>query len=233
MITPLDEGRVVESLIRKDKLTLKAAAHILGRKTDWAACRLALATKLSPRAADRVATRDLGPTHARLLTALSHTDQDVLLETISRHGLNGQETTILIQTFRIADSTDRRNLLKDPLATVRPTPSPIKSPRLAEIERTLEGIGRALSDLHHLRIPPDLSAAERRRIEALHRQVCQEAIEVAHQLERQGPSLVSSTPRPEAGSHMDVGGLMPEMTTERALPVAPLPLNLQADGPSP
>lgn len=182
-VTPLDEGRVVESLMCDDKLTSTTVARLLGRKPRWVSCRLALATKLSPNAASKLACRDLGPTLAHFLTALSHDDQDAVLTTMSRHGLSVRESTMLIQAIRVADAPDRRTLLREPLATVRPAPSPIVSPRLAGLEQRLEGISRALGELRELRMPPDLSSAERRRIEALHRRVCREAIETARQLE--------------------------------------------------
>jgi hypothetical protein len=187
-VSPLDEGRVVESLIHDDKLTAKAVGHLLGRKPGWVSVRLALATKLSPRAAEKLACRDLGPTLAHFLTALSHDDQDAVLATISCHGLNTRESTMLIQAFRIADAVDRRALLKDPLATVRPEPSPIVSSQVAQLEQLLDGVSKALNELRELRVPPHLSAAERRRIEAIQRRVRQEVIETSRQLEKEVPS---------------------------------------------
>jgi ParB-like chromosome segregation protein Spo0J len=231
-ITPLDEGRVVESLMHDDKLTSKAVAHILGRKPRWVTTRLALATKLSPRATDKVACRDLGPTLAHFLTALSHDDQDAVLATISRHGLNTRESTMLIQAFRIADAVDRRTLLKDPLATVRPEPSPIVSPQLAQLEQLLEGVSKALSELRELRVSPDLSAAESRRIEALYRRVCREVIETARQLEKDVSSVVSNNQRLPRPLRSGTGGEKVVNSTSSPRD-NPAPAKHQADVPSP
>jgi ParB-like chromosome segregation protein Spo0J len=231
-VSPLDEGRVVESLIHDDKLTSKAVGHLLGRKPGWVSARLALATKLSPRAAEKVASRDLGPTLAHFLTALSHNDQDAVLATISHHGLNTRESTMLIQAFRVADATDRRTLLKDPLATVRPETSPIASPQLAQLEQLLDGVSKALAELRELKVSPDLSGAERRRIEALHRRVCREVIETARQFETDVPAAISNNkclPR----------SLGTKAGSENAVKVTssarddPSPARCQADVPSP
>lgn len=231
-VTPLDEGRVVESLIHDDKLTSRAAGHLLGRKPGWVSRRLALATKLSPHAQSKLACRDMGPTLAHFLTTLSHADQDAVLTSISHHGLTVRESTMLIQAFRIADAPDRRTLLKDPLATVRPPPSPIASSGLSELEQQLDGISKALTELRELRVPSDFSSAERRRIDALYKRVCREVIEAARQFEDNSRPLDSCNEPPRtspASETRDSNGRPPRGSAG----IDPSLVEGQVGGPSP
>lgn len=181
--SPLGEGLVVESLITEDQLSPAAVAKLLGHKKEWVIRRLALATELSRLASESVANRTLGPTIAFYLTSLSHSDQDEVLKARGMHDLNARETIVLIQALRVVEPSERRALLDNPLATVRPRAAPTASPRLIELEQQLGQMSRIVQEIGSMTFPADLAPAERRRLEALRLQVNLDVIRLAYELE--------------------------------------------------
>jgi ParB-like chromosome segregation protein Spo0J len=186
-LNPLAEGRVIESLLDDDQLTPTAVAKLLGRKKEWVLRRLTLASDLSTRAAECVADRTLGPTIAWHLTSLRFEEQDEVLKVRGKHGLSTRETILLIQAMRVVETGERKALLANPLATVRPPASPTASPRLADLEKRLAEIAQAIEEFSHWSIPGDLAPAERRRLEALQLGVTLDLIRLAHHLEDRPP----------------------------------------------
>ncbi|HRZ62826.1 MAG TPA: hypothetical protein P5163_19750, partial [Rubrivivax sp.] len=180
-LTALDEARVVCSLLEEDGLTPTRVARLVGRKPDWVERRKAIGTRLSPSAQDRVARGALGPTLAHALTSLPQSEQDALLASMERHGLSARESLMLVATWRVADSCDRKELLRDPLQRLRGerANAPTVSPRATQLESELHRIRRALSDLAAFQIPAELSPAEQRRLEALHRAAVADLLRLA------------------------------------------------------
>lgn len=60
-ITPLDEARIVESLIKEDGLTHLTVSHLLGRKRRWVTQRFQMATRLSNCAQEALGHGRIGP----------------------------------------------------------------------------------------------------------------------------------------------------------------------------
>ena len=119
--TPMDEARVIQSLVHQDGLSLTAAARLLGRRKPWATRRYALATRLSPEAQAKADRRALGPTCAYALSALSECDQRAILRSAERHSLRDRDTLLLVSAWRASDSdAERAALASDPLPVVRP-----------------------------------------------------------------------------------------------------------------
>jgi len=181
-ITPWDEALVVRSLVEDDHLSQRAVAKLLGRKVGWVARRLALAKNLSAAAAERVSKGELGVSVAHVLTTLPPDHQTTLLQAIDKHGLRTREAILLVQTYRIATDSERRQILKDPIARVRPRPTPIVSPRAADIETRLEMFRKTLEELRAFTLPADLAPAEERRLSAQYRAVCAELVQTVQEL---------------------------------------------------
>lgn len=207
-VTALDEARVVESLVKDDGLTVRTAAHLLGHKKQWAARRMLLATRLGARAQDELAHGRIGPSFAHALTALPEEDQDRLLEVVLAHRIRATDAVTLVHAYRVADETDRRGLLRDPEGTLRPAPSPVSSPRAAELEGRLEIFRRTLADLRLFTLPDDLSPGERRRLEALERSLHQELADTAR-------TLRAESSRPQATQEKEVPHDTKRPTDER------------------
>ena len=168
-LNPLDEGLVARSLLEDDGLTATAAAKLLGHKKKWIVQRISLTQKLSIQAQQWMTTKKIGPTLAHYLTSLPPDDQDKLLECFSHHRVPGQQRTIIVQAYRVADAIDRGRLLAAPLSVLPTSSSPTLSPTGYALEKRLENVSRALTDLESFRIPADVSSAEQRRLEALSR----------------------------------------------------------------
>jgi hypothetical protein len=206
--SPLDEARIVESLVKDDQLTLRTAAHLLGHKPPWAAQRLQMATRLSSKAQEKLALGRIGPSLGFALTALPVEDQDRVLDALEKHRIKTADAMRLVETYRVADEVDRRALLKDPLGKLRPAPSPILTPRATELEGRLESFRRVLADLRTFRVPEDLAPSERRRLEALWRSLLQDLAGTAKAL-GDPPRMAQETKDQEVthGSEEATGGV--------------------------
>lgn len=101
--TPLDEARVICSLIEDHHHTPAQVARMLGRKQKWVEGRRDLGQLLSPEAQEELAKGRIGPTLGRALTVLSHQDQAACLATIDHTGLTASESLRFVEAFQVAD----------------------------------------------------------------------------------------------------------------------------------
>ncbi|MCP4897124.1 MAG: ParB N-terminal domain-containing protein, partial [bacterium] len=122
-LTALDEARVVCSLLTEERLTHNSIARLLQRKPQWVARRVDIGTRLTSTAEDKLAHGTIGPSLAHALCALPKKDQDAVLGSIDNHALKHREALVLVSTYRMADETDRRELLRAPLGLVRAEPT--------------------------------------------------------------------------------------------------------------
>jgi len=200
-LTALDEARVVCSLMSDEGLSPGSIARRLGHKRRWVARRVDIGTRLSPMAQNKLAMGAIGPTLAHALCALPQTAQNALLGVIERHALKLREALALLSAYRVADETERRELLRAPLTVARPQPpsSPAISPTTTVLERRLEHIREALVDLAGFTIPDELAPVEKRRLEArLHSVLAQLQNTVcAHDIDRATPNPKGDEDEPE------------------------------------
>jgi ParB-like chromosome segregation protein Spo0J len=171
--TPMDEARVIRSLVEDDGLSLAAVAQLLNKRKPWVARRLALALRLSPAVQNKIEQRTIGPALGYAFCALSGAGQEAVLRSVERHSLREREALALISAWRVASSDrERAALLADPIPAVRPqaqSSSPL-SALATNLHERLETMRQALSDLSSFQIPEQgLSDAERRRLEAEYR----------------------------------------------------------------
>ncbi len=204
MLTPLDEGCVIRSMIEEDGLTVPGVAKLLGRKKTWVSQRAALIDGLTPLAKQKVASGEIGPTLAHHLTTLAKKEQDELLDCFSRHPLRQREQLVVLQGYRAGDAFDRKRLLAAPLSLLSPDPSPALSLRVHAMEKRLGEISQAISDLGSFRIPSDLAPAECRRLEALIQALLRESRKSLSELDAalQSPSSTTITPVPSGACNI-------------------------------
>jgi ParB-like chromosome segregation protein Spo0J len=173
--TPMDEARVIQSLLDEDGLGLAGIAQLLGRRKPWVVRRLALATKLAPGIRSKVEQGAIGPTLAYSLCAVGEKGQQDLVRAAERHALHQHEALALVSTFRVASSdAERARLLAEPLPTVRPDPksTSLVGPLAARLEARLTQARDILVELASFQLPTEgLTDAGRRRLQAQHRSV--------------------------------------------------------------
>jgi hypothetical protein len=165
-ICAVDEAMVIESMISDDGLTVRSVANILGRRKEWVIGRRSL-LRLSPGARKLLESGRINLMVARLLTAISHKDQDAILETVEKHSLKMLEIQLFIQTWRSASDEEKPSLLADPLFKREQQDSPSHSARLKALEAKLSAIRNTLNEFQNLIIPQDLAEAEQRRLQAI------------------------------------------------------------------
>ena len=165
-ICAVDEAMVIESMIKDDGLTVRSVANILGRRKEWVIGRRSL-LRLSPGARQLLASGRINLMVARLLTAISHKDQDAILAAVEKHALKMREIQLLIQTWRSASDEEKSGLLADPLFKKELQDSPSHSVRLKALEAKLSALRNALNEFQSLIIPQDLAEAEQRRLQAI------------------------------------------------------------------
>jgi len=185
-LTPMDEARVVFALRHEDKLGPAAIAEVCSRKRRWVFTRLTLAEQLAFEVAKRVDAGQVGVTLAHALCAFKFEEQEALCAAAERHRLKLKEALALLSAYRVAeDDAERRRLLADPLATVRPdqrSASPL-SALGARIEERLDRVQEALGVLADFSLPDEgLTPAERRRLLARHRGMTHQLFTTAREL---------------------------------------------------
>ena len=181
-LTALDEARVVCSLIDDDEHNVAAVARQLGKRRQWVERRYAIGRRLCMRGQQQLAAGRIGPTLAHRLCERPADEQDALLATIERHALKPTEALALLSAFAVADSSEQRALLRNPLATVRRAVAHTLSPHAIALEHRLEEISNALRDLATFEVPAELAPAEQRRLAALYRATCARFDETARAL---------------------------------------------------
>lgn len=169
-LTPLDEALVVRSLVETEKLSPRAAGNLLRKKKVWIMQRLMMATKLSETSQAKLGNAQIGPTVGNLLTALSEQDQDKLTECFSGHKLRVCEQQRLIQTWQIADTSERKALLFNPADFLSRKDNPVFSSQANSLEKRLYRSLDLIEDLASFSIPAEMSDTESRRLVALAKQ---------------------------------------------------------------
>ena len=156
--TPMDEARVIRSLLDEDGLSLAGVAQVLGRRKPWVVRRLALATKLAPGVAGKVDQGAIGLTLAYALCGVSEKGQEDVVRAMERHGLRQRETLALVGAYRVALSdAERARLLTEPLPVVRPDPksTSLVGPLAARLEERLARARDILIELASFQLPAE------------------------------------------------------------------------------
>lgn len=90
-VRELEEAWLVHALVREDGLQQQEVAELLGRHKSWVCRRLALIERLCEAAREDLRLGLLSSTAARQLTRLPEGNQPLVLETMRRESLGGNE----------------------------------------------------------------------------------------------------------------------------------------------
>ena len=115
-VTPMDEARVVYSLVHEDGMSLAQTARMLGRKRPWTSKRHALFTRLAKPLHKEVDQGHLRLSIAYGLTAIAQDKQLELVRVITTQGLSVAQAEAMLGTYRgLSSEHDRQALLRNPL----------------------------------------------------------------------------------------------------------------------
>jgi len=189
-LSPMDESRVLVSMVEDDDLTIAQAARMLRRKRPWASKRYSLAKRLSLSLHKEVDAGRLPVSVAYALTALNDKqEQEKIAHTIFSAGLSATNALAMVSTYRVLEEASQKQaLLHDPLGTLDELSqssrksSPVLSSiacRIKERYRCLhEGLDRFLKE----RSPEAVSVGEARLLEAERKMLVAKIISCADKL---------------------------------------------------
>lgn len=107
----LEEGWIIQALVREDGLTQVEVADLLGRHKSWVCRRLALVERLSPAAREQVSLGLLSGTVARELVRLPAGNQKRLLETIRREGFSRDDVKRLVDLLQRCSTSEAEDFV--------------------------------------------------------------------------------------------------------------------------
>jgi ParB/RepB/Spo0J family partition protein len=124
-LTELEEGWLIRSLYREDKLSQSAIAERLGRHKSWICRRLLLVEGLVDEVQVNVRLGLIAPRAAVTLAALPRGNQVSAMTVVSRRGLTVRQTEMLVaQVNASVDTTAQRALLERWLSGAVELPQP-------------------------------------------------------------------------------------------------------------
>lgn len=126
----LEEGWLIRSLYREDRLTQPEIAQLLGRHKSWVCRRLALVEQLSKDVEADLRLGLLSPTAARELVRLPRGNQRAAADLVMRFGLATRETAQLVADVLAACSDEEIE------AVLKTQPRPSKPPTARPRART-------------------------------------------------------------------------------------------------
>lgn len=152
-LRPLDEARVIVSLIEQDGFSIAKASRLLRRGRPWASKRYALLKRLAMPLLKPVDEGRLALSVAHALTVLGRQEQLDLARVSMAAGLSANDSLTLISTYRaLSDESERRALLKDPIGALQEfrqksnLNSPILSPSACRIRERYHRLRELLDD---------------------------------------------------------------------------------------
>jgi ParB/RepB/Spo0J family partition protein len=112
-LTELEEGWLVRSLYRDDRLTQSAIAERLGRHKSWVCRRLMLVEGLDDEVQAAVRLGLLVPRAAVLLAALPRGNQPAAMKVVTGRALTVRQTELLVTQLGACDNAQARSILLD------------------------------------------------------------------------------------------------------------------------
>ena len=124
-LTELEEGWLVRSLFREDKLDQPTIGRLFGRHKSWVCRRLMLAEALDDAVQADVRLGLLAPSAAACLAQLQRCNQRPAAEVVTRTGLTYRQTaTLVTELLGCEDEAARARLMKELLERPAPRASP-------------------------------------------------------------------------------------------------------------
>lgn len=113
-INSMEEALVIHSLFHEDSLSQVEIATLLGRHKSWVCRRIALIDRLCDEGRSQIQLGLLPISMGRELVKLPRGNQELLLETITRHRLNCSETGKLVEELQSRPEREHQDVLKRP-----------------------------------------------------------------------------------------------------------------------
>lgn len=121
-MTQLEEGWVIQWLVRTRKMTQEQVGTLLGRHKSWVCRRLKLAESLVEPVREDVRLGLVSATVGREVARLPRGNQVEVVESLGTHGLSSREAAEMIGHWLVApDAAARQAITADPRAFVGPT----------------------------------------------------------------------------------------------------------------
>ncbi|MEW5748992.1 MAG: ParB N-terminal domain-containing protein [Candidatus Thermoplasmatota archaeon] len=151
----LEEGWIVQALVREDGLTQVEVADLLERHKSWVCRRLALVERLSPAVREQVSLGLLSATVARELVRLPAGNQVRLLETIRREAFSRDDVKRLVEMLGGCTTSEAEDFVlakpREALEQNKGSPIPTADPRLSAAgQRVFRQLGAVLGLLTRL-----------------------------------------------------------------------------------
>jgi ParB-like chromosome segregation protein Spo0J len=122
-LTELEEGWLVRSLYRDDRLTQPAIAERLGRHKSWVCRRLMLVEGLDDEVQAAVRLGLLVPRAAVLLAALPRGNQPAAMKVVTGRAMTVRQTELLVTQLGACDNAQARSILLDQWLSGRAAPA--------------------------------------------------------------------------------------------------------------
>ena len=193
-LSPMDEARVVQSLLNEDRLTLAAAAKLLGKARSWASKRHALVRDLTPSLQKAVEEARLPLSVAYPLCGFIKEEQLELGNAILQAGLSAANATALLSTYRSLETdAGRQALLRDPLGVLHELSQAnpeaalaFSSPTARKLDRYRQ-LSELLEEVQSDSLPQNILPGEARLLEADRKLLQAKIIACAQALRGLGP----------------------------------------------
>jgi ParB/RepB/Spo0J family partition protein len=143
-LSELEEGWVVQALVREHGLMQQQVAPLLRRHPSWVSRRLLLVEALAPEVQDDVRLGLLSVTAAREIARLPRGTQPAVARAIATHGLSSRDAA------RLGAAVGRHGTVDDAeLARLCATLHPPPPEAAAALRADLVSFGRLVARLHH------------------------------------------------------------------------------------
>lgn len=117
-ISGMEEALVVHSLYHEDGLSQVEIGVLIGRHKSWVCRRLSLIERLSDEVQESIRLGLLPASYGAELAKLQRCNQDLLLESISKHRLNWRETRKVVTALENSPRWEHDGILRDPRGLV-------------------------------------------------------------------------------------------------------------------
>ncbi len=143
-ITDLEEGLVITSLHREDKINQTVIAEMLGHHKSWVCRRIALVERLSDEVLEHIRLGLITPTIGRELSKLPRGNQHLPLQTITSRRLTTRQTARLVTLLQNEPEARHQTLLDSLDYDVLETPKTNSSPAADKTDKIIKVRGTEL-----------------------------------------------------------------------------------------
>lgn len=152
-LTEIEEGWLIRSLYRENKVNQPSIARLLNRDKSWVSRRLALVEDLGEEVQNDLRLGLISASDARELARLPRGNQKTGADAVIRFGLTAPQSARMVRKFlSTEDANEKAKVFDEPpkksIGESKPTPKPTPSEQLVrDIATVLRGAGRIQTQL--------------------------------------------------------------------------------------